>query len=120
MTGSRYLGGFICKMDAQMEWLRMKLKGWADAARMLEGVTHCHLKVSYSGMQSSLQQEWNFMQCVTPDVGPLFGRVEIALREAFFPTIFQDSEENMIGHEMTQIPFSRVIFALPDMILSTP
>ena len=42
LTGSRYLGGFICDRDAETTWLDEKVQGWAESLRTLLGVTRKH------------------------------------------------------------------------------
>ena len=62
----------------------------------MDGVRGCPCRVSlkhpqpaYSGLQKSLQQEWAFVQRVTPRVGDSFGPVEEALKETFVPALFE-------------------------------
>ena len=55
---------------------------------VLAGVAHKHLQSAYAVLQKFLQQEWAFVQRVTPGVGEAFGPVEEALREIFVPALF--------------------------------
>ena len=89
VTGHCYLGGFIVNMDAEREWLREKVQGWTELVNVLAGVAHKHPQYSYAGLQKSLQQEWDFVQRVTPGLGEAFVPVEEALREIFFPALFR-------------------------------
>ena len=56
-------------------------------------VSRKHPQSSYAGLQKSLQQEWAFMQWVTPGIGNAFNPVEKALREIFFPALFEGLAE---------------------------
>ena len=56
--------------------------------KTLLGVTRKHRQSAYAGLQKSLQQEWEFVQLVTPGIGESFGLVEQALQEAFILEIF--------------------------------
>ena len=38
----------------------------------MDRVEGCHPQTSYTGLQKSLQQEWAFVQRVTPGIGPEF------------------------------------------------
>ena len=53
----------------QDSWLGEKVEGWWYLVATLAGVAHQHLKTAYAGLQKSLQQEWDFMQRVTPYIG---------------------------------------------------
>ena len=88
VTGHRYLGGFIGDTDAERGWLREKIRGWTKSVKLLAGVAHKHPQSSYAGLQNSFQQEWDFVQRVTPGVGAAFGPVKEALREVFIPALF--------------------------------
>ena len=35
-------------------------------------VTGRHPRTTYTGLQKSLQKEWDYMQCVTPEMGLAF------------------------------------------------
>ena len=57
--------------------------------KTLARVARKHPQSAYAGLQNSLQQEWEFVQQVTPSIRYAFGLVEEALRETFLPTLFQ-------------------------------
>ena len=83
------MGGFIGDAAAEREWLKEKLQRWTELVRILAGVAHNHPQSAYAGLLKSLQQEWYFVQRVTPGVGEAFGPVEEALREIFVPALFR-------------------------------
>ena len=60
-----------------------------------------HPKSAYAGLQKSLQQEWEFVQRVTPNIGDDFGPVEQALQDAFIPYIYQGLIEGTLGRGVT-------------------
>ena len=88
MTGHRYLVGFIGDADAERGCIQGKIWGWMDLVKLLAGVAHKHPQSAYAGLQNSFQQDWAFVQRVTPGVGDTFGPVEEALREIFVPALF--------------------------------
>ena len=45
-------------------------------------------QAAYSGLQKSLQQEWQFVQRVTKDVGSEFRAIELSLSGTCLPTLF--------------------------------
>ena len=57
--------------------------------RTLAGVYRKHPQSPYARLQNSLQQEWVFVQRVTPGIGDAFVPVEEALQETLFPALFQ-------------------------------
>ena len=80
LTGSKYLGGFIGEGEAEKNWLAWKVAGWADSVETLAGFSRKHSQSAYAGLQKSLQQEWEFVQQVTPGIDDAFGPVEKAMR----------------------------------------
>ena len=75
VTGHRYLGGYIRDKEVEGRWLVAKIKGWTESVDILAGVSQKHPQSSYAGLQKSLQQEWAFVQPVTPGVSDAFGPV---------------------------------------------
>ena len=78
-TGNRYLGGFVGENDALQDWIRKKTKFWEEAVADLASAAPNFPQAAHSGLQKSLQQEWQFVQKVTKNVGPEFEAVEVAL-----------------------------------------
>ena len=74
ITGSRYIGSFIGNRAEKDSLMMDKVQGCTEAK-----VTSKHLKSAYAGLQKSLQQEWVFVQRVTPGIGDAFIPVEQAL-----------------------------------------
>ena len=66
-----------------------KLQGWAESVVFFAGVAHKHPQSAYAGPKNSLQQEWAFVQTVTPGFGNAFGPLEVALKEIFVPALYQ-------------------------------
>ena len=73
----------------ERSWLKEKNQGWTESIKILSGVAQKHPQYAYAGVQKSLQQEYAFMQRVTPGVRDAFGPVEVALEEIFVHTLFQ-------------------------------
>ena len=96
VTGHRYLGGFLGDAAAEREWLEKKVQGWTELVAILAGVALKHPQCAYAGLQNSLQQEWAFVQRVTPGVGAAFGPVEEALWEVFVPALFRGLTEGLL------------------------
>ena len=71
-----------------MRWLAENIKGWTESVEILAGVSCKHLQSSYAGLQKLLQQEWEFVQWVTPGIGDAFRPVETALKYTFVPAFF--------------------------------
>ena len=80
VTGSCYLGVFVGDRAAEDSWLAAKVQGWTKTVKTLSAVAHKHPQSAYAGLHKAFQQEWAFMQWVTPGIGYAFGLVEQALR----------------------------------------
>ena len=93
VTGHRYLGGFVG--DAGREWLRGKIRRWTESVKLLAGDSHKHPQSAYTVLQKYLQQEWAFVQRVTPGVGDAFVPVDEALREIFVPALYEGLREGV-------------------------
>ena len=89
MTGHWYLGGYIGDREVEGSWLEANIQGWTESVAIFAGVARKHPQYTYAGLQKSLQQEWAFVQRVTPGVGDYFGPVKQALKETFMPALFE-------------------------------
>ena len=88
MRGVLYLRGFVGLKVAQDCFMGEKVEGWRDSVATLDGVARRHLQTAYAGLQKYFQQEWAFVQCVTPDIGIDFQAVEDELRDTFLSNLF--------------------------------
>ena len=79
ITGSWHLGGFVGNRAAEDSLLMAKVQGWTELVKTLLGVDRKHLQSDYAGLQKSLQQEWEFVQQVTPGIRDAFSPAEQAL-----------------------------------------
>ena len=84
----------------------------------LAGVTRKHLQYAYAGLQKSLQQEWAFVQRVTPGIGDAIRPVEKALRETFFLYLFEGLRGGAPGRGVTRLPVKQAGLALPYLTLT--
>ena len=120
VMGSRYLGGFIGDGAAEKRWLARKVEVWAEFMGSLAGVSHKHPQSTYSVLQKSLQQEWAFIQRVTPGIGDAFCPVDKLLRETFFPALFEGLVERSPGRWVARLQVKQEGLALPDLTLTAP
>ena len=104
VIGSQYLKGFIREREGEDKWIQAKVEGWEDSVRTLAGVTRKHLQSAYAVLQKSLQQEWAFVQRVTPGIGEEFGPVEEEIAKAFLPALFEGVRDGAPGREITRFP----------------
>ena len=102
VTGSRYLGGFIGGRVTEDQWIKAKVEGWAEWVKTLAGVARKHPQSAYAGLQKSLQQEWAFVQWVTPGISNAFGPVEEEITKAFLPALFDGAGDGAPGREITR------------------
>ena len=104
VNGSRYLGIFVGYKAADDSWLADKVQGWTELVKNMSGIAPKHPQSAYSGLQKSLQQEWEFMQLITPGIVDAFGLVEKALQETFIQALLQGLVEGTTGRGVTSLP----------------
>ncbi len=116
-TGHRYLGGFIGEPTARDEWLKGKLKYWAHAVDALASVAPAYPQAAYTGLQKSLQQEWQFVQRVVSAIGPQFSTVADEISSKFLPALFgaslKDSDPRL---QLARLPVKQAGLALPSPV----
>ena len=83
--------------EAQDLCLGEKMEGWRNLGVTFAGVAPWHPQTAYAVLKKSLQKEWAFVQCVTPDIGMAFQVVEYALRYIFLPALCQVSIAKIPG-----------------------
>ena len=120
ITGSRHLGGFIGEQEAEDQWIQSKVEGWAESVRKLAGVARKHPKSTHAGLQKSLQEELEFVQRVTPEIGEAFVPVEEEIAKAFLPELFEGVGDGAPGRAITRLPVKQAGMALPDPTLTAP
>ena len=114
VTGRRYLGGFIGKQETEARRIQEKVEGWAESVRTMAGVARKHPQSAYAGLQKSLQQEWEFMQRVTPGIGDAFGPVEEEIATAFLSALIEEVGDGVPGRAITRLPLKQAGMTLPD------
>ena len=85
---------------------------WTESVSILAGIARNTPKSAYAGLQKSLQQQWAFVQRVTPGVGNSFVPVETDLKENFVPALFEGLHEGVLERGVTCLPVKKVGLAL--------
>ena len=75
-------------------WVKPQVEAWAHGVRVLGKISLRHPQSDYAGLGMLLQLEWYYLQRTVPGVGTLMGPIEEALREKFFPALFEGEEIN--------------------------
>jgi hypothetical protein len=88
--GHRYLGGFLAEKDALKTWIQEKAHIWAEAVKELASAAKNYPQSTYSGLQRSLQHEWQFVKRVISDIGDQFTEVVKAISHTFLPALFDE------------------------------
>ena len=116
-TGNCYLGSFIGELDACDEWIQEKINDWAWAMKELAAMAMAFPQLAYAGMQKSLQHEWQFIQCIVPDIGEKFEAVKVLLHKHFLPVLFKESlEEDDPRLSLASLPVKKAGLALPNLV----
>ena len=79
-----------------------------------------HPQSAYAGLQNSLQQEWAFVQRVTPGISNASEPVEEEIAKAFLPALFEGVGDGVPGREITRLPVKQAGMALPDPTQTAP
>ena len=87
---------------------------------ILAGVSQKNLQSAYAGLQKSLQQQWAFMQQVTPGIGDAFRPVETALKKTFVQPLFEGLGKGVLERGVTCLPVKQVRLALTDPYQMAP
>ena len=119
VTGSCYLGGFIVDQAEETVWIEGVFQVWAVSVEVLAGVAHRHPYTSYASLQKSPQQEWDFVQQVTPGIREAFCPVEEALYKSFLVDLFHSATTSILERGVTYLPFKQDVIAIPIPNLST-
>ena len=114
VTGSRYLRGFVGTETAQAWWFEEKVVGGQYLVSILAGVAHWPPQTAYAVLQKYLHQEWDFVQCATPDIGMAFQPVEDELQDTFLPDLFQGATPQISGRVITSLPVKQAGITLPN------
>ena len=104
VTGSQCLGGFIGEQEMEDRWIQETVEGWAESVRTLARVACKHPQSANAGLKKSLQQEWSFIQQVTPGIGDAFGPVEEDIATAFLLSLFEGVGDGALGRAITRLP----------------
>ena len=75
-------------------------------------------QTAYSGLQRSLQQEWQFLQRVTTNVRDEFLPIRETLRKSFFPSLFADPLSDPLLMDILHLPAKTAGLSLPDPVTS--
>jgi len=114
VSGARYLGGFIGESASLQPWIAQKVSKWASDVDILATAARAYPQAAYAGLQKSLQQEWQFVQRVTRDVGSHFNPIVKALHGSFLPALFGDNlPEHDPIHTLAGLPVKQAGLALP-------
>ena len=87
LQGHRYLGGFVGGEPEKEEWVRVKVKKWADGVKLLASIAKRYPQTAYAGLTISLQAEWQYVARTVPGINFLFEPIERAIRHHFIPAL---------------------------------
>lgn len=117
--GSHYLGGFIGEAEDLDTWINGKVTDWSDTVAELANAAIGYPQSAYSGLQHSLQQEWQFVQRVTKGVSDKFAKVEKEILETFLLALFADEfADNDPQIHLASLPVKKAGLALPNPVKS--
>ena len=117
-TGSRYLGGFVGTRSSCEEYVQGKVLSWETSIKDLSQAGEKYPQSTYVGLQKCLQNEWQFLHRVIPDIGNLFAPIEDALNKHFFPALAGKVDISEIPRKLFALPVKFAGMAIPNPITS--
>jgi len=91
-TGHRYIGTFVGDRRFLRDWLQPQIDDWVAAVKDLANVSGHFPQSAYAGLVKALQNEWTYIQRLTPNIGPYFAPVESAIHSVFIKKLMGDDE----------------------------
>ena len=86
---------------------------------VLARVERQHSQTAYAGLKKSLQQEWDFIQSVTPVVGGYFIPFGEALHNSFLLALLRGSTAEVPDWGVIFLPVNHVGMSISNPTLST-
>ena len=85
--------------------MKPQVEAWAHGVKVLAKISQRHPHLAYTGLEITLQSEWQYLQRTVPKLGTLVGPIEGDLRENFFPSLFGGEEitsdfRKILGHSV--------------------
>jgi len=106
-TGKRYVGGFIGSEDALRAWIEPKVEDWKFGIERLAAAAVRYPQTAYTGLNRSLQCEWQYISRVVEGAEQYLEPLEEAIREEFLPALLgvdkteiDDDMRNLIAHSV--------------------
>ena len=100
-SNGSFLGGIIGDVSGMNSFVSSKLGLWSHYMELLSNITADQPQLAFIALTRSLQQEWLYLQRVTPNCSELFADIEYLLVNRFLPSLF--------GHVYT--PHKRVLYS---------
>jgi hypothetical protein len=73
-----------------------------------------HLQAAYTGLQKSLQAEWQFLQRVTEGIDVEFTGIKYELHNKFLPALFGKESLTDSQRQLTCLPIKKTGLAIAD------
>ena len=89
--GARNLGWVVGSDEAKQIWMEENVEIWVAGFKRLAEFSRVFPQTDYAGLTMSLHQKWQFLQRLTPSVGPLFAPLEAELWDDFLLDRFVES-----------------------------
>uniref|UniRef100_A0A1X7SXQ2 Reverse transcriptase domain-containing protein n=1 Tax=Amphimedon queenslandica TaxID=400682 RepID=A0A1X7SXQ2_AMPQE len=87
-TSNRLLGSVIGDTMGCEAFVTKKVQGWINLINVLSDIAVTQPQAAYCAYTKSLQNEWTFLQRVTPDCQFLFIDLESVICNTFIPALF--------------------------------
>ena len=121
-TGSRFLGGHIGIDTSFNQWLSDKVQDWAKGIATISTAATSYPQSAYTGLQKSLQQEWQFVQRTCPSPPDSFQPLEAQISKTFIPALFSlpSNHISLPPRPITALPIKKAGLALNNPTTDAP
>ena len=70
-------------------WIANQVEDWVHSIKKLAGAGRAYPQNAYTALHRSVQQEWQYLQCTTPNIESCVDRQEKAIQEAFLQQLLE-------------------------------
>jgi hypothetical protein len=112
-NGNGFLGGHIGINTDFYQWLSNKVQDWAHGIAAITTAAASYPQSTYTGLQKSLQQEWQFVQRTCPCSPDTFQPLEVLIAETFIPALFDlpSNHTSLPPRPITALPIKKASLA---------
>jgi len=115
--GYRHVGGFIGTQEAKTLWIQPQITQWTKGIECLAQVAPRFPQTAYAGLAKSIQLEWQYLQHIVQETGPMLAPIEDAIANTFLPALINEPKRKRLSAKAKQPPFPSAMRALASLTM---